>query len=71
MIWSWAEVTAEQVESPTVHGAEMTDYPPRLGPGRTWAECVPPQTMKKLPGKAVLGLPEPLDQWMAEAGQAE
>ena len=71
MIWSWAEVTAEQIKSPTVHGAEMIDYPPRdglpeLGPGRTWAECVPPQTVKKLLGRAVLGWTELLDQVMVE-----
>ena len=71
MIWSWAEVTGAQAESPTVHGAETTDYPPRnglpeLGPGRTWAECVSPQTVKKL-----LGWTELLNQAMAETRQAE
>ena len=71
MIWSWAVVMAEQVESPTVHGVEMIDYPPRdglpeLGPGRTWAEWVSPQTVKKL-----LGWTELLNQAMAETRQAE
>ena len=38
MIWNWAEVTAEQVESLMVHGAEMTGDPPAdglpgIGPG--------------------------------------
>ncbi|THF98975.1 hypothetical protein TEA_029570 [Camellia sinensis var. sinensis] len=47
MIWSWADVSTEQAESPTVHRAEMIDCStreglPELGPGRTWAECVPP-----------------------------
>ena len=55
MIWNWAEATAEQEESPTVHEAEMIDYPPgdglpELGPGRKWAKCAPPQTVKKLLG---------------------
>ena len=31
MIWSWAEVTAEQVEGPTVHGSEMIDFLPKVG----------------------------------------
>ena len=53
MIRSWAEVTAEQIESPTVHGAEMIDHPPRSGlpelePGRTWAKCEPPWPKKEL-----------------------
>ena len=75
MIWNWAEATAEQEESTTVHGAEMIDYPPgaglpELGPGRNWAKCVPPRTVKKL-GKAVLGWTALLDQGMAEARQVE
>ena len=53
MIRSWAEVTAEQIESPTVHGAEMIDHPPRNGlpepgPGRTWAKREPPRPKKEL-----------------------
>ncbi|KAF5955284.1 hypothetical protein HYC85_008140 [Camellia sinensis] len=60
MIWNWADVTAEQVESPMVYGAEMIDYPPgdglpELGPGRNWAKCVPPQTIKKLLGRPTTG----------------
>ena len=75
MIWNWAEATAEQEESPTMHGDEMIDYPPgdglpELGPGRNWAKCEPPRTEKKL-GKAVLGWTELLDQGMAEARQVE
>ena len=76
MIWNWADATAEQEESPTMHGAEMIDYPPKdglpeLGPGRNWAKCVPPRTVKKLLGKEVLGWTELLDQVIAEARQAE
>ena len=46
MIWNWAEVTPEQVESLMVHGAEMTGDPPvdrlpGIGPGRSWAKHVP------------------------------
>ena len=71
MIWNWAEVTAEQVESLMVHGAKMTCDPPgdglpELGPGRSWAKYVPPQTIKKLLGRAVLGWTELLDQAMVE-----
>ncbi|THF99001.1 hypothetical protein TEA_030179 [Camellia sinensis var. sinensis] len=62
MIWNWADATAEQEESPTVHGAEMIGYPPgdglrEFGPGRNWAKCEPSRTEKKL-GKAVLGWTE-------------
>ncbi|GMP43091.1 hypothetical protein CsSME_00012596 [Camellia sinensis var. sinensis] len=54
-----------------VHGAEMTGDPPGdglpgLGPGRSWANYVPSQTVKKLLGKAVLGWTELLDQAMVE-----
>ena len=76
MIWSWAEVATEQVESPAVHWAEMIDCspregPPELGPGRAWAECVPPQTVKKQLGKAALGRTRILGPRLAEASQAE
>ena len=76
MSWNWAEATAEQEESPTVHGAEMIDYPPgdglpKLGPGMNWAKCAPPWTVTKLLGKAELGLTKLLDQGMAEARRAE
>ena len=71
MIWNWAEATAELVESLMVDGAEMTRAPPGdglpgLGPGRSWAMYVPPQTVKKLLGKAVLSWTELLDQAMVE-----
>ena len=53
MIRSWAEVMAEQIESPTVHGAKMIGRPlrsglPELEPGRTCTECVPPRPKKEL-----------------------
>ena len=76
MIWSWAEVPSEQVESPAVQWAEMIDRSPReglpeLGPGRTWSECVPPQTVKKQLGKAELSRTRMLGPRLAEARQAE
>ena len=72
MIRSWAEVTAEQVEGPTMRGSEMIDFLPRvglpeLGPGRVRAECEPPRTGQKLLGKAVLGQTRMLGPRMAKA----
>ena len=76
MIWGWAEILTDQVERPAAHRAEMIDYSPidglpELGPGRTWAEYVPPQTVKKRLGKAVLGRTGMLGPRIAEARQAE
>ena len=47
MIWSWAEISTEQVASPAVHWAEMIDCShreglPELGPGRVRAVCATP-----------------------------
>ena len=57
MIWSWAEVTAEQVEGPTVYGAELINYPPgyglrELGPGRVGRSvcATPDRTETARPG---------------------
>ncbi|THG06529.1 hypothetical protein TEA_018378 [Camellia sinensis var. sinensis] len=76
MIWSWAEVTAEQVEGPTVYGAELINYLPgnglpELGPGRVWTECVPPRTVRKLLGQEVTGQTRMLGPRMVETRQTE
>ena len=53
MIRSWAEVTAERIESQPVQGAEMIGHPPgggmhELEPGRTWAKCESPRPKMEL-----------------------
>ena len=76
MIWSWAEISTDQVESPAVHWAEMIHCSPReglpkLGPGRVWTECVPPRTVQKLLGQEVTGRTRILGRKMVEARHAE
>mgnify|MGYP003702575147 CR=1 FL=1 len=76
MIWNWAEVTAEQVESLMMHGAEMTgDQPvdglPGLGPDRSWDKYVPRPDRKEAARQGSARLDQAAWSGNGEASQAE